>query len=474
MVGSEWTGWELVDIQVLRDVIESASGIEADVVSAAVTDATITCPLPTRLTGMWDRQATHPRLKNFELSDADIEREMQFNRALLKEFMDQQKDLPQTDVTPRGFSDMIFDSRSLQAGLFESDSAYDSAMMTGMYGADDEDYGAQFGAGGFGGAGGRPGATTQANPELESFARELAEQFDDPDEAEGDLQAWIVERATAEGELLLFRYLDFNVQPGYEYKYRVSLELKNPNYGKPISAAAGDLSVTDPATLETDWSNETEPVRVAETVQYFLTEVDESRVRVFPDARMHMYQWDTEIGTIVHDELTIGFGQEIGGVKDVMKINPAQQSREEGEYSFTSNDRLVDAVTDLEFTRAEHPDLQLPQGSRGEAGIVEHALVVQDGRALLALDPVSQAGDRNKQERYIEVQDELYANFRGSGDGEFNPEMGEDGDLTELYQQLYGEGGYDGGYGGDEMEGYGSRPSRRSSLRRGSRGRSSR
>lgn len=458
---SEWSDWEQVDINVLRDVIDSTAGMEPDVVNTAVTDAVITCPLPMRVTGVWDRQATHPRLQDFVLSDADIEREMQFNRALLKQFMDEQAQLPKTEVTPRGFSDMIFDARSLQAGLMDAESAYD---MSEMY--DDGEYESMmsgYDAGGYGGFGAsRRGINAErANPELEKFAQELAKQFDTDsmDLAERELESWIVERATAEGELLLYRYLDFDVKPGYTYRYRVRLELKNPNFGAPITAVGGVAHVREGETRFTPWSEPTEPVRVDETMQYFLADVDQNRGSSFPETEMKVFQWDTELGTVVHDDLTVQLGQEIGGEEKVDQINAAKQTYEEADYTFTSNDRLVDAITDVQVDRNEHPDLALPQGSLGVAHTVEYALVAQDERALVALDPRTQASALKKQEKYIERQEELYGAYKDRAAGA-DPNSEE----YDLMQQLYGsyEGAMPEGY--DE---YGTGRRGRNSLRRG-------
>jgi hypothetical protein len=377
--------------------------------------------------------------------------------------MEEQKQLPKADVTPRGFSDMIFDTRSLQAGLMDAESAYDMSEMYDM----EEDYsammGAGYGGGGYGAFGARRNVDRQTNPELEKFAKELAKQFPEDEQAAVDeLQAWIVERATAEGELLLYRYLDFDVKPGCTYRYRVRLELENPNFGAPITAVGGVAHVREGETRFTPWSEPTQPVRVEETMKYFLTDVDQNRVSPFPDTEMKVFQWDTELGTVVHDQLTVQLGQEIGGREKVEQINAAKQTVEEEEYPFTSDDRLVDAIRDLEFVdTAEHPDLALPQGSLGAAHTVEYALVAQDERALVALDPRTQADELNRQEKYIEGQEKLFGDFRNrAAAGEMDPNSEE----YDLMQQIYGS------YQGEMPEGYedyGGGRRGRNSLRRG-------
>src|SRR5690606_30372569 len=142
-------------------------------------------------------------------------------------------------------------------------------------------------------------------------------------------------RASVEGELLLFRYLDFSVDPGKTYRYRVRFVLNNPNFGKRIADAGGFQHVVEGETRVTPWSNETAPVRVAEEVRYFLADVREQNGRVLPTARMDVFQWDTEHGTTMNDVFEVKMGQRISDEVETTVIDPAQQLYEQQKYKFT-------------------------------------------------------------------------------------------------------------------------------------------
>ena len=338
-----WTEWELIDTQVFRDVVNQAAGLDPDVVDARVTDSAITCPLPLRISGAWNQQATHPRLTKFELTDEQIERERAFNHALISKFFAEQKELPEQPVQKRGFADMVFDSRQLQQNYMGLESAYDMNAMMGAYPASTMMPPGQMP----GYVGGTPGGGGGMDPELEKFAKELATTMgtdsNDPKVTQ-KLTEWIKERATAGGELLLFRYLDFNVDPGKTYRYRVRLELKNPNYGRPLAAAGGLPHVVEGETRPTPWSEPTAPVTIEQTVKYFLTRIEPPRTRLYPEARMNVFQYDQDAGTTVQQEMEVAFGQHVGGKTKAKKADPTEGTFAETDHVFRSNDVLIDAV----------------------------------------------------------------------------------------------------------------------------------
>jgi len=89
---------------------------------------------------------------------------------------------------------------------------------------------------------GRPRAPRRARPD-----RALS----DEDERDG----------VGQPEYLLFRYFDFDVAPGKQYRYRVRLLLANPNYGLPPPYLE-DENAAKVRYLETEWSEPTAVVRV--------------------------------------------------------------------------------------------------------------------------------------------------------------------------------------------------------------------
>ena len=66
------------------------------------------------------------------------------------------------------------------------------------------------------------------------------------------------ERLTAVGRLYLFRFLDFQVEPGMAYRYRVKMVLRNPNFKRAYDEVENE-AFTKKETCETDWSNISNP-----------------------------------------------------------------------------------------------------------------------------------------------------------------------------------------------------------------------
>jgi hypothetical protein len=414
-----WSDWEPVDDQVFRDLAVAADGFEADVVSAQVTDSAITAPLLARITGQWRTLATHPRLAVFELSPEALERETAFLKSLVSQMDQQRKPATPLAVQKRGFTPFIRDARQLQQQFLTGSGAGSPTSRRSPRGPV------------FGGMQG-PQAV---NPALETLVRDVARELD-PRDQDRRLREWIRARATAEGELLLFRYFDFDVEAGTTYRYRVRLELLNPNYGRSLSAAGGQAEIVRTRTLLTPWSEPTPPVDVAENVQYFLTGIDTRRHGRSPLARMNVFQYDQDLGTTVQHEIDVAFGQNIAGKAKSEQFDPAQGTIQVAEYFFRSDDILVDAVPDLAFLSDLHPDLALPPNSRGAAQLIESALVVNDRHDLIALDRLSQARDLATAQRALEWQAMLAETMVK---GQADPLEGTASDTyRDLYDRLYG------------------------------------
>lgn len=443
---NEWSDWEPVNDQVFRDILKEAAGFDPEVVQAAVTDSAITCPLPSRLSGAYRDAATHKRLDEFKLSEEEIQRELEYNKLLLENVLEQNK-LREAPVTKKGFADMVFDARTVQQSYFGSASPYAGAglgMMGGGNGDEDIPTMMPGGPGGFGGPGSfGSGATAgrgQKRPDpmlsksLDMLARELAERVDTADspEATAELRKWIEARAVPQGDLLLFRYFDFDVEPGETYRYRIRLELQNPNYNVPLAATGGVASVREGETRLTPWSEPTPPITVERTVNYFLTTVQPPTSLVYPEARMNVFQYDQDVGTVVQQELEVAFGQNIGGKARVEQPDPGKGTLEEVDYTFKSDDILLDAIPDLRMSKTEHPDLQLPADSRGLAQISEYAAVLTRHGRIETIDQRSQASALTKARKYLEKQEEYFAHLR-------SPDGGPGG----TYDTLYGYGGED-------------------------------
>lgn len=407
----QWTDWEPVDTQAALDVLEQSGQPEADVVRATVTDSAITMPLPPRIYGRWGKLASHPRILGFELSPQEIEQEVKLNAELMKMREEQEKNQVKDErqkVQKRGFSSVASDARSLQSQVLGGGMDDDGEMGFGRgMGAGRGDNGKSRRGNRPGSLPNRPGATNgQDSQAAYAVLMERLSKTKDDAERNKAMAEYIRKSVTAEGELLLFRYIDFNVDPGKTYRYRVRLILNNPNFGHLTSEANGEASVVAGETRPTDWSDVTEPVTIERDVAYFVKDVDLRRNTTL----MSLYEWDTKLGTTVHGDVDLYPGQRITGVAKTNVIDPAKSVAEVKPYTFKSPDVFVDTHSDVALDRNLHKDLRLPGGSNGEALLPEEALVFQATTGELAVvDPVREAKERARLESRQKAQDEFFA-----------------------------------------------------------------
>ena len=459
--GDHWSEWKAVDTQAAIDVLEQALDHEADVVQGTVTNNVMTMPLPTRIYGRWGKNASHPRILNFELTPEQIQQEVEFQSKLIKLIQDEKKN---TDERPKlqkkGFSSVMGDTRALQSQALGV-SAYGGSMgavsgsMPGMSSASMMGNSKRGGMSSMSPASSMPGGGNRPNAQngpSDEIMKKLLESEDDDDRGKA-LKEYIKKRVTADGELLLFRYLDFDVDPGKTYRYRVRLVLNNPNFGRLASEANGEASVVEGESRTTEWSNVTKPVTIERDVYYFVKDVDSKRGN---KTRMSVFQWDTQLGTTVNAEIDLYPGQHIGGTTKAHVIDPAKSKVEDAkEYTFVSSDTLVDTHPDISLDRTVHADLKLPGGSNGEARLPEEVLVVQMGE-LAVIDPIRQKAQKDRLEKTQKAQDKSFESMgdeAGAGAGMMGPGGG---DMSEFYSMGSGKkGGKGGGRSASPLSGRG-------------------
>lgn len=126
------------------------------------------------------------------------------------------------------------------------------------------------------------------------------------------------ERAATETKALkykLFRYFDFDVQPGKQYVYRVRLALRNPNKGqKP-----GVLKSPDWATkllLETPWSDPSPVIAVPRAWGIFASGV-KFMPRVEPTGEILVTQWVPSKAVEVSKKFSVVRGQVVNFTESV-------------------------------------------------------------------------------------------------------------------------------------------------------------
>ena len=304
-------------------------------------------PLPARLLGVWRNKVNHPAVKNFELTEAEIEMEAALNREILDQARKQNKAIKQR-VAPGGFSRQQLDVTSMQQDYFEQTDARQITQMV-----DDEFKGT-------------------------------------PAEVRKKLIERIKAQVTAAGNLVLFRYIDFDLLPGKSYRYRVSLVLRNPNYDQPVERVVHP-SVVEGETRETPMSEPSNVATVSPDFAYFLARVTPPRGVTSKQAEMQIFQWYDKTGTMIKGTLSMEPGDYISGTTKTHVLDPAAfKYEEESDVPFATSDLLVDALVMNKLDSRLHTDLKLPRAlTRGELGVTPQALVVDSDGKLVEIDPVS-------------------------------------------------------------------------------------
>jgi hypothetical protein len=305
----------------------------------------------------------------------------------------------------------------------------------------------------FGQLGGGP---QQNDPKFQQLVKDL-QGIVDKDKKNKALEDYIKNRVTAVGNLLLFRYVDFAVEPGKTYRYRARLELENPNFGERVADAAAP-SVVEGETRMSAWSNVTAPISIMQDTYYFVNKIDPRR----NVAELDFYHYDSALGTIVtntepdppEDEnlsnlqrLSIGFGEPIGGNMEVWELSPGQYSfakdTVEGSadetdddedpkgYSFNTGDLLVLGLEDYDLSRADHPELTIPKEKNYDLQLVDAILVQKREGSLSQVDTVTQAPWKEYMALVVSKQNEPFRDLKQGP-------VPEGGELCPQLAELYG------------------------------------
>lgn len=209
-----------------------------------------------------------------------------------------------------------------------------------------------------------------------------------------------------DAESLLFRYIDFAVEPGACYRYRVKLTLRNPNHNRPRNEVR-DESIALGETRTTPSSAATAPAALEDDVKYFLARSSRARGSARDDAQFSLFQWEPEFGTTVNAVLKTIVGQYIGGKTKTRRLNVAKPSFDPEEVTFTSRDLLVDSLRPPAFHALDRFDgdfsfKQLKELTDG--GVFDGALVADRYGDLVVLDRLSTAAELRRAERRLEAE----------------------------------------------------------------------
>ncbi|WP_339613513.1 hypothetical protein [uncultured Rubinisphaera sp.] len=381
-----WGKWEPVDIQVAMDYLNQTIDFDRDVVSSGVRNPVITMPLPARLIGIWRNKISHPSIKPYESSSIqtnlglddlaasqnipmEIEYEDAVNRKILKELDTNQKLINQSTVSG-GFQRVQFNFQSLQKEYLQK--------------AETDELDRFF-----------------ENEFKESSAEIRNEQIQK-----------LKEKFLTPTNLLLFRYIDFGIEDGKAYRYRVSLVLSNPNYDVSIDQVV-DPSLAQGAVRDTPYSEPSDVAVVSPDYAYFVRKVSPPRGISDDLVEMQVYQW-YDSGTMVKGNLSMQPGDFIEGSTTTHVLRPTDLTFEEEEdVEFVTEELIVDAHVGHRVNDFLHKDLMLPKTlARGNIGIVPEVLVVDSSGNLKTLNPIAYEGNRVRYSEYYEAEKEPFESFK--------------------------------------------------------------
>jgi len=360
-----WTGkWEKVNLDIAYEILDKSADFDLDVVAPELTDAVFTMPLPRRLAGTWGPWATHPSIKRMTKEEAELQE--QINQKILDEAREKQA-LEQPKAEKRGFSSKQNDLRQIRSkatnfGDIMKSTIEDMGNIPGM-------------AGGISQPGGRPG-----------MGRGLP----------GQNQATVA----LDGKVLLFRYFDFDVVPGNAYRYRVRLELRNPNYNLPIYEVE-DPSFAEGQTRKSPWSDYSNAQVISQDTRLFLSKVEKSRsMQRKATANVEIFQYYQKAGTTINTELKkleVGEfiaaftseedGETTGGVETVV-LRPAEKRMDtEPNVEFATRNVLLDLRPSESISPEFHTDLNLDKSKKRQGyGLVDDVIVVDEFGDLMTLN----------------------------------------------------------------------------------------
>jgi len=119
---------------------------------------------------------------------------------------------------------------------------------------------------------------------------------------------------------LLFRFFDYNVEPGKRYVYRVQLALYNPNFGLKPNLLK-DPKLTEKRYSVTDWSHASAAIFVPRDTRILAISVKPGHARTEPQAHVLLVKWLEEKGIEVSKEYSLFRGQ-VANFTDKTTVTP--------------------------------------------------------------------------------------------------------------------------------------------------------
>jgi hypothetical protein len=406
-----WAGpWKEVNTDNSMDVLGEASDYDPEIVSASATNGEITSPLPRRLDAEWDPNLVgHPAIQT--LTEEQQTAQEAENRAASELAGDD--DDADGAGRKKGFSRIQKDANKLRDRAMSREGGAAAmadirAKMAAMYGS------GRGGAGAAGHSAGRGGSAMPPAGMSMGGARGM------PPAAHGGGNMGMLYRGGSgmpmmgageiEADLLLFRYFDFDVEPGECYRYRVRLITKNPSFGETF---VNGQQVAEGETRETAWSVPSTAAAVDRDVEYALLKASERGGRR-DGAELEVVQFDMINGTMINDKFKVPYGGYVGMGKKSLHLDLVTPAFEEEDVTFRSQDVLLDSAGAPNLSESVKKDLNLnPKKLRelAKGGELDLAVTVNRFGEIVELDADSN-GDLKPALNRVKEEREPYKDLR--------------------------------------------------------------
>ena len=190
----------------------------------------------------------------------------------------------------------------------------------------------------------------------------------------------------------LFRFFDFEVEPGECYRYRVQLKVENPSFDQTFVNAP---SVAEGETRTTPWSAPSTPAVVEKDANFAIAKATTKSSSNRPEgAELKVVQFDPITGTLLSDSFKVAVGAFVGTVKKSLRLDIPAQRLEEKEVTFSSKDILLDSASAPNLSQAAATELKLDTkqlNALKRGGELDLAVVVNRFGELEELDATSRA-----------------------------------------------------------------------------------
>jgi hypothetical protein len=392
-----WNGpWKDLSTESSMDRIAESSDQDPEIVAQKYTEQVITSPLPHRLdVDWWDpNEAGHPKIPT--LTEDQIEQQDLENRAAAEVVGE---DAEAEKTKRKGFARNQRDANKVRdqaMGMNDGQSMQDAMKKYGG-GAAGPSRGSSAGSRGMTAPGmNMPpmGGDMAGMPRGSSgMAGSMAAGMMGPGlrrgmTSGGMMSGSMIGQGEAHAPYLLFRYFDFEVEPGECYRYRVQFEVINPNFGETF---VDSPNVAEGETRTTPWSVPSTPAVVEKDVNYALARASTKGTR--PDgAELKVVQFDPNSGTLLSDAFKVPFGAFVSKAMKSLHLDLPAQKLEEGDVEFRSRDVLLDSIGAPNLSAAAIAELKLDSKQSSalkRGGELDLAVTVDRFGDILGLDASS-------------------------------------------------------------------------------------